>query len=204
MAKKDARIDAYIKNSADFAKPILNHFRALVHKTCPDVVETMKWSFPHFDYKGIMCSMASFKEHCSVGFWKATLMKDAEKLTAMANTQIAMGHLGRISSLKDLPKDSLLISYIKESMKLNDNGIKLPAKAKSPKDKTIAVPDHFTKALKTSKQAWLHFEKFSYSQKKEYVDWVTEAKTEVTRDKRMATALEWLSEGKIRNWKYLK
>jgi len=203
--KKDPRIDAYIKKSAEFARPILEHFRELVHKACPEVEETVKWSFPHFDYKGsMMCSMASFKQHCAVNFWKASLMSDAEKLIGMAKTETSMGHLGRISSLKDLPKDAVLIKYIREGMKLNESGIKLPGNSRSAAPKTLKVPPYFLKELKANKKALEHFEKFSFSQKKEYVDWITEAKTEATRNKRMATAVEWLSEGKIRNWKYAK
>lgn len=205
MPKKDARIDAYIKHSAAFAQPILSHFRSLVHSACPDVEETMKWSFPHFDYKGsMMCSMASFKQHCAIGFWKAALMKDSATLTGMAKSEAAMGHLGRIASLKDLPKDSVLTRYIKDAMQLNDSGAKLPGKSQSSKAQPLSVPGYFTKALSASKKAQQTFTAFSYSQQKEYVDWVTEAKTEATRNKRLQTSIEWLSEGKIRNWKYVK
>ena len=131
MATKDKRIDAYIAKSADFAKPILTHIRELVHKACPDVEETMKWSFPHFDYKGaMMCSMASFKQHCAFSFWKASLMKDADKFVGMAKSEVAMGHMGRITSVKDLPSDKVMLSYLKEAMRLNDENVKLPSKEK--------------------------------------------------------------------------
>src|SRR5689334_22909319 len=132
MGKKDPRIDAYIAKAADFAKPILKHYRELVHKACPDVEEVIKWGFPHFDYKGgPMSSMASFKQHCAIGFWKAALMTESKKLVEKAKTEEAMGHMGRITSLKDLPKDSVLRAYIKDAMRLNDAGIKLVAKPKS-------------------------------------------------------------------------
>ncbi|MBI3123579.1 MAG: YdeI/OmpD-associated family protein [Ignavibacteriales bacterium] len=203
MGKKDPRVDAYIAKSQEFAKPILEHFRELVHKACPDVEETIKWGFASFDYKGPYCSMASFKQHCAIGFWKATLMKDT-KLIANAKSESAMGHLGRITSLKDLPKDKELIAYLKEAAKLNADGVKLPAKPKSKEPKELVVPDYFTKALKKNKKALGTFTNFSYSRKKDYVEWITEAKTEETRNKRMATAIEWLAEGKSRNWKYEK
>jgi len=205
--KKDQRIDAYIAKSADFAKPILEHFRALVHKACPEVEETMKWGFPHFDYKGqMMCSTAAFKQHTAVNFWKAPLMKSGEKLVEKAKTEEAMGHLGKITSLKDLPKDSVLTKYIKEAMKLNDEGVKLsPAKRQSSAAKaSLVVPDYFMKDLSKNKKALKTFEEFSPSHKREYVSWVTEAKTDATRDKRMADAMSWMSEGRIRNWKYAK
>lgn len=203
--KKDPRIDAYIAKSADFAKPILTHFRALMHKTCPDVQETVKWSFPHFDYMNAPLShMASFKQHCAIGFWKAPLMKDAETLVGKAKTEEAMGHLGRITSLKDLPKDSILISYIKDAMSLNKEGIKLAPKTKSGVTKELEVPDYFKKALAKNKKALKTFEGFSSSNKKEYISWVTEAKTETTRNTRLSTAIDWMSEGKIRHWKYKK
>jgi len=204
MLKKDKAIDAYIAKSADFAKPILNHIRELVHAACPEVEEKMKWSFPHFDYKGeMMCSMAAFKQHAAMGFWKATLMKDGT-LHEMAKSEEAMGHIGRITSLKDLPSDKKLTAYIKEAMKLNELGIKLPAKAKNTEKKTIEVPDYFLKAIKKDKKAFQVFEAFAYSHKKEYLQWITEAKTEDTRNKRMATAIEWIRDGKGRNWKYEK
>lgn len=199
MGKEDKRVDAYIAKSADFAKPILNHLRQLVHQACPDVEESIKWSFPNFDYKGIFCSMAAFKEHCSFGFWKAALMKDAEKLKD--NQQSAMGHAGKIKSLKDLPADKILISWIKEAAKLNDDGIKLPPRKKT-ENIDLIIPDYFTKTLSKNKKALQAFEKFPPSHKKEYVQWITEAKTEDTRNRRMETALEWIAEGKGRNWKY--
>jgi uncharacterized protein YdeI (YjbR/CyaY-like superfamily) len=204
MAKKDPRVDAYIAKSADFAKPVLNHFRALIHKTCPEAVEVIKWGFPHFDYNnGPMAHMASFKQHCAIGFWKAALMKNSKKLTDMAKTEQAMGHLGKITSLKDLPKDSELVKYIKEGMRLNEEGIKMPQKKDSVK-KELEVPDYFMKAISKNKKALKTFTEFSYSNKKEYVSWITEAKTEETRLKRMADAVTWMAEGKIRNWKYIK
>ncbi len=203
MATKDKRVDAYIAKSADFAKPILTHLRELVHKACPEVEETMKWSFPHFDYKGMMCSMASFKQHCAFGFWKASLMKD-KTLVKNAKSETAMGHLGKITSLKDLPSDKVLIGYIKEAAKLNDEGAKLPQKPKSTEKKELVVPDYFLKVMKKNKKAFQTFDSFSYSNKKEYVEWITEAKTEETRAKRMETAVEWMAEGKPRNWKYMK
>ena len=201
----DKRIDAYIAKSQDFAKPIIKHFRDLVHKTCPDVEETMKWSFPHWDYKGsMMCSMASFKQHCAINFWKAKLMKGGEKLVAEAKTESAMGYLGRITSLKDLPKDTLLVKYIKEAMRLNDEGVKLSPKSKTEATKQLEIPDYFLKALSKNKKAKQTFDEFTYGNKKEYLTWIVEAKTEITRNKRLQDAIEWMSEGKIRNWKYLK
>ena len=203
MAKKEKAIDAYIAKSADFAKPILTHIRELVHKACPAVEEKMKWSFPHFDYKGeMMCSMAAFKQHAAFGFWKATLMKDPA-LVENARSETAMGHLGRLTSLKDLPSDKKILAWIKEAMDLTDRGIKI-AKPKPKEKKELVVPDYFMKALKKNKKAAAVFDGFAYSHKKEYLEWITDAKTEETRNTRMATALEWMAEGKPRNWKYAR
>jgi uncharacterized protein YdeI (YjbR/CyaY-like superfamily) len=205
MGKKDARIDAYIAKAADFAKPVLSHLRELVHTACPGVEETWKWSFPNFMYKGaIMCNMAAFKEHCAFGFWKASLMKDADKILENRDKE-GMGHMGKIYSLKDLPKDSVLKKYIKEAMKLNEEGVKLPARQKvSEKEKKeLKTPDYFLKELKKNKKAEKVYNEFSYSKKKEYIEWFEDAKTEPTRDKRIAEALGWLAEGKSRNWKYV-
>ena len=203
MAPKDKRVDAYIATSADFAQPILTHLRELVHAAVPDVEETMKWSFPHFDYHGILCSMAAFKQHCSFGFWKASIMFDPHKIFGRLN-ETAMGNFGRITNLKDLPSDKILISYIKEAAKLNKDGVKLSTKPKTTEKKSLKVPGYFMAALKKNKKARSTFESFSYSNKKDYVEWITEAKGEETRTKRLATAIEWMSEGKVRNWKYIK
>ncbi|WP_337872818.1 YdeI/OmpD-associated family protein [Ignavibacterium sp.] len=204
MVHKDPRIDLYISKSADFAKPILTHLRQLIHSACPDVQETIKWGFPHFVYKDeILCSMASFKQHCAFGFWKASLMKD-KTLIKNAVSESAMGHYGKITSLKDLAPDKKIISHIKEAMMLNEKGIK-PRKNKITKaNSEIIVPDFFLNRLKKNKQALKTFEAFRPSHKREYVEWITEAKTENTRNKRMETAIDWLAEGKPRNWKYMK
>lgn len=203
MAKTDPRVDAYIAKSADFAKPILKHLRKLVHEACPDAQETIKWGFASFDYKGPFASMAAFKEHCVFGFWKYKLLKDPKGYLDERSNQggEAMGNLGRITSMKDLPPDSVIISFIKQAKKLNDEGIKLPPREKKP-PKELVVPDYFTSALKKNKKAQGVFDKFPPSHKKDYVEWITEAKTEETRNRRMTTALEWIAEGKGRNWKY--
>ena len=201
MGKQDKRIDLYIAKSAPFAKPILHHLRELVHEGCPDVEETIKWGFPHFDYRGIMASMASFKHHCSFGFWKASLINDPEnRLTGMGET--AMGHFGRITSLADLPKDRILLRYIRDAARLNEEGISISRKPKSTEQKKLIVTDYFEKALRKNKKALATFGAISYSNKKDYIEWVTEAKTEATREKRLAISIAWLAEGKSRNWKY--
>ena len=204
MGKKIKEIDDYIARSAAFAQPILRKMRELVHQVCPDTEEKMKWSFPHFDYKNeMMCHMAAFKQHCAFGFWKASLMKDPD-LISMAKSEQAMGHLGKITCLEDLPSDKKLSAYIKEAMLLNEKGVKLPPKKISPADTAISIPDYFLKALKKNKAAWQIFDAASYSFRKEYIQWLEEAKSEETRDKRMATAIEWIAEKKGRNWKYAR
>ena len=195
MPEFDKRIDAYIEKSRDFARPILEHLRKLIHKACPDVEETIKWGSPHFDYKGSLAGMASFKEHCAFGFWKHSLLEGTEL------QRTAMGSFGRITSLKDLPKDKDIIALIHQAMELNEKRIKVPKKPAATKA-DILVPDALAAALAKNKKANTAFDKFSPSHRREYIEWITEAKTEPTRDKRVATAIEWLSEGKSRNWKY--
>lgn len=205
MAKKDKRIDAYIEKAQPFAKPILNKLRELIHKGNPEVQETIKWGMPSFDYKGPFVNFASFKEHAVFGFWKYQLIKDPKGYlqdNAMKGGS-AMGHLGRITNLKDLPPDKVIVDFVKQAKKLNDDGIKLPPKTKKPKTELI-VPDYVTNALKKNKKAYEVFNVFSYSHKKEYVEWIKEAKTEETRNKRIATAIEWITKGKSRHWKYMK
>lgn len=203
MAQKDLRIDAYIAKSADFAKPVLNHLRKLVHQACPKAVETIKWGFPHFEYKGILCSMASFKSHASFGFWKGSVMKDPKKILNPVG-ETSMGHFGKITKLSDLPSDKIIIDYIKEAARMNDAGVKLPVGSKTKERKELVIPKYFLDLLKKNKKAQKTFESFTYSNKKDYVEWVTEAKTEETRNSRMKTAMEWMAAGKVRNWKYLK
>ena len=198
MGKKSERVDAYIDKSAEFAKPILNHLRAVVHEACPEVEEAMKWSFPNFMYKGMFCSMAAFKEHCAFGFWKSSLIVDKKG----QNLERAMGQFGRITKLGDLPPKKVLVEYIKLAKKLNDAGVKAPTRIQKPR-RELVVPDDLAKALKRNKAAQATFDKFSPSNKREYVDWITEAKTEATRNKRLETAIEWMAEGKTRNWKYM-
>lgn len=205
MATKDKRIDAYITKAQPFAQPILKHLRKLVHQACPEVEETIKWSFASFDYKGPFCSMASFKQHAVFGFWKSKLLKDPKGYLGERFNQggAAMGNLGRITTLKDLPPDRIILDFIKQAKKLNDDEKKLPTKPKKAK-KELVIPDYFLAAVKKNKKALVTFKEFSYSNKKEYVEWVTEAKTEETRNRRLETAIDWMAQGKIRNWKYVR
>jgi uncharacterized protein YdeI (YjbR/CyaY-like superfamily) len=196
MGSKDKRVDAYIDKSAEFARPILRELRAIVHEACPEAEETIKWGFPHFDYKGMLCSMAAFKQHCAFGFWKSELVLRDNK------SPDAMGQFGRLTSVKDLPTRRVLIGYIKKAQELNDAGIKAARPKPRAEKKELVVPEYFTAALKKNKKALATFEGFPYSHKKEYVQWVTEAKTDETRQRRLATSVEWLAEGKSRNWKY--
>ncbi len=203
MATIDKRVDDYIDKAKPFAQPILIHLRNLVHKACPGVEETMKWSFPHFDYKGeMMCSMASFKEHAVFGFWKAAIMDDPDGI--LGDTESAMGHFGKLKTLKDIPPSKVMIKYIKQAVKLNDEGVKLPSRKKVPtkEQAVVEAPPALLRALKQNKKANKTWMAFSNSCRKEYIEWITEAKTEATREKRLGTTLEWLEEGKERNWKY--
>jgi uncharacterized protein YdeI (YjbR/CyaY-like superfamily) len=197
MGKRDARVDAYIAKSADFAKPILMHLRELVHETCPQADETMKWSFPHFMYEGILCSMASFKEHCAFLLWKGSLIVGDD-------ARDAMGHFGRITKLSDLPSKKIMTAYIKQAMKLNETGVKSPTRSKPKEKKELVVPIELTQALRKNRKAAAAFESFPPSHKREYAEWISEAKGDDTRKRRVETAVEWMSEGKSRNWKYEK
>ena len=199
MPTLDPRVDAYIEKSAEFAQPILAHLRKLIHKACPEVKETMKWSMPHFEYKGMLCGFASFKQHATFGFWKQSLLET----DAFPAEKTAMGSFGRIESKKDLPADKVIIGLIHQAMELNEKGIKVEKKPAAAK-KELVIPDILVTALKKNKTARETFDNFPYSCKKEYVEWITEAKTDATRDKRLATTVEWLAEGKRRNWKYEK
>jgi uncharacterized protein YdeI (YjbR/CyaY-like superfamily) len=195
MTNRSPAIDAYIENAPGFAKPILKHLRKVVHAGCPNVEETLKWRFPHFMYKGMFCGMAAFKEHCTFGFWKGDLI-------VKNGDDEGMGQFGKIRSLSDLPDEKTLVKYVREAVRLNDEGVKAPRQMRPKVKKPLIVPDYLTAVLNRNAKARETFENFSYSHKKEYVEWVTEAKQEETRKRRLETALEWMSEGKTRHWKY--
>ncbi len=197
----DDRIDIYIEKSADFAKPILNHLRRIIHLTSPEITETIKWGFPHFDYKGTICSMASFKQHCTFGFWKSALMDDPYGLLKNDSAN-AMGQFGRICSLNDLPDNEILLFYIRSALALNKAGAKIIKTKEKNNDKTIEIPADFDLMLDSIPNVKAVFHHFNYSHKKEYIEWFSEAKTQATRNRRMATAIEWVTEGKSRHWKY--
>jgi uncharacterized protein YdeI (YjbR/CyaY-like superfamily) len=201
----DKRIDAYILKAQRFAQPILKHLRKLIHQAVPDAQETIKWGMPSFDYKGAFCSMASFKQHAVFGFWKYQLIKDPKGYLGERSAKggEAMGNLGRITGLKDLPPDKVIIDFLKQAKKLNDDGVKLPPRVKKEKAE-MEIPDYFTRSLRRNKAALKNFTDFSASKKRDYVEWLTEAKTDATREKRLDTAIEWISEGKSLNWKYEK
>jgi len=202
MGKRDPRIDAYIAKQKDFAKPILAHIRDVVHAACPDVEETLKWSSPFFDYKGQpMCNMAAFKEHAALGFWKAPLI---EGLGSKSENGVAgsAGHFGRLETVKDLPSKKVLTGYIKSAMKLNDDGVVVTKANRVAVKPTVEVPPELAAAFSKNKKAKTAFDAFPPSHKREYVEWIADAKREETRAKRVAQAVEWIAEGKSRNWKY--
>jgi uncharacterized protein YdeI (YjbR/CyaY-like superfamily) len=195
MATKDPRVDAYIGKAPPFAKPILRHIRALVHQAVPGVEESIKWSFPHFGYKGMLCSMAAFKAHCVVGFWNASI------LAGVDTQRSAMGQFGRLQSVQDLPSDRTFVSLVKKAAALNEAGVK-PKRTVRPPGPPVVAPDDLTAALKGNKKAQAVFDAFPPSHRREYIEWITEAKTAATRQRRLDTAMEWIAEGKGRNWKY--
>ena len=199
MATKDPRIDAYIARSPAFAQPILKHLRKVVHAGCPAVVETIKWSRPHFDHKGVMCGMAAFKEHCAFGFWNAELILEPGENPEKS----AMGSFGCLRSLADLPREKTLVGYVKKAAALNEAGVKATWRTERKPRPPLPTPADFAAALKKNAKARKAFENFSPSHRREYIEWITEAKREETRNDRIAKSLMWLAEGKARNWKYM-
>ena len=194
---QDPRIDAYIGNAAPFARPILEHARALVHEACPGVEEAIKWGMPTFVHAGgILCGMAAFKQHASFGFWKHALV------VGEGEPRDGMGSYGKMASLQDLPPDKVLLAHIRKAMTLNEAGVKSPAARKSAPKPPMDAPQDLIAALNTNKPAQATFDAFPPSCKREYIEWIVEAKREETRAKRLAQTVEWLAEGKRRNWKY--
>jgi uncharacterized protein YdeI (YjbR/CyaY-like superfamily) len=200
MSKKDPRVDAYIGRAAPFAQPILKHLRAVVHAASPDIEEAMKWSFPHFMYKGMLCGMAAFKAHATFGFWKGSLIVDRSGQPA----EKAMGQFGRVISLKDLPPKKVLTGYVRQAMRLNDAGVVPPARVRPRKPRPLVVPPALRKALAQNAKARAMFEDFSPTYRREYCEWIAGAKREETRASRLEKAIEWIALGKPQNWKYLR
>jgi len=196
MGKRDPRVDAYIRKSPDFAKPILTHIREVIHEACPDVTETMKWSAPFFDYKGVLAGMAAFKQHCGLNLWKGSLIMGDD------GKRDSAGQFGALRTIDDLPPKKVLVGYIKQAAKLNEDGVKTPVREAKVKKPEAKVPADLAAALKKNRKAQSGFDAFSPSHRREYILWITEAKSEATRQRRLTTAIEWMSEGKSRNWKY--
>lgn len=198
----DPRIDAYIERAAPFARPILVHVRALVRQACPGVEETIKWGMPTFMHAGgILCGMAAFKQHASFGFWKhAMVVGEGER--ADEKPRDGMGSYGKLTALDDLPTKKILLAHIRKAMKLNEDGVKVPAARKAAPRPAPETPADLLAAFKQDKAAQATFDAFPPSCKREYIEWIVEAKREDTRAKRLAQAVEWLAEGKRRNWKY--
>ncbi len=202
MGKTDARVDLYIDNAAEFARPILGHLRELIHEVCPEVQETIKWSTPHFGYKtGTLCLMAAFKKHASFVFWLAPKMEDPAGILTLAGEPNGRGQLGKLKSLEELPSDEVLTRYLKHAMQLLEQGVKHTTH-RPAEQKPLVLPVYFQEELKKNELALNHFQHFSYACQREYIQWFEEAKTEPTRIRRMDQALEWIAEGKNRNWKY--
>ncbi len=193
MGTKDPRVDAYIAKAADFAKPVLRHFRKLVHETCPTVEETLKWGGPFFVDGRILCGMAAFKQHCGIIFWHI------EPGSWAAKNDQGRGECGKLKGLADLPSDAQLKRCIKYAMKQNAAGVKKgPGKPRARLD----VPDDFAAALKENAKARATFQKFPPGKRRDYLEWILDAKQPATRQSRIKTSIEWLAAGKSRNWKY--
>lgn len=203
MSSANPLIDQYISNAAPFAQPVLKHLRQLVHQASPEITESKKWQFVSFDYKkNILCSMAAFKAHCAFGFWLAEKMDDPDGILGLERGA-GMGQLGKITSVDDLPPDDVIVKYIKAAMVLVDSGVKL-SRSKSESKPMPEIPDYMKQALAKNPKAQLNFKNFTQARQREYIEWITEAKTETTQLKRLDTALEWIADGKNLNWKYEK
>jgi uncharacterized protein YdeI (YjbR/CyaY-like superfamily) len=200
MGTRTAAVDAYIKKAPEFARPILERIRDGFHAGCPELEEKIKWGHASFEYKGMLGGMAVFKKHVTFGFWKSRLMDDFDKLFKRGAKSSAMG--ARVESLSDLAPKKVLVAYVREAKRLNDEGVKEPVRARPKRTTEVEVPAVLTAALKKHAKARATFEAFPPSHKREYIEWITEAKRDETRDKRLETTIEWLEKGKHRNWQY--
>ena len=202
MPNRLAQVDTYIAKAAPFAKPILEKIREAFHAASPDVEEAIKWGVPFFQYKGPLGMMSAFKQHVGWGFWKQRLMADPHGILNMEERE-AMGGL-KITDVKQLPSKKVMVEYVKEAIRLNEEGVKIARPPSKRAAEPVEVPADLAAALKKDKKARTVFDGFSPSQQREYIEWITEAKQEGTRQKRLAQTLEWVAEGKTRNWKYVR
>ncbi len=203
MGKRSPEVDAYIAKQRPFAVPILEHLREVVHATCPGVTEVIKWGMPHFDYKGPFAGMAAFKAHATFGFWKDSLLREGGRPLGRSG-EAAMGSFGRLRSLRDLPPKRALVALLRRAMKLNDEGVRKPVKAAKRTPAAIRPPAYFAAALRRNRRALSTWAGLAPGHRREYLVWITEAKREETRARRLATTIEWLAEGKRHNWRYEK
>jgi uncharacterized protein YdeI (YjbR/CyaY-like superfamily) len=201
MRSRSAEVDDYIAGAADFARPILKKIRSLFHKACPEIQETIKWGFPHFEYKGIVASMAAFKRHAAFGFWKAKVLAGASGI--FAGKGESASRMAKLTSVSQLPTDEIFLTFIREAVALNERGVQVPKKPPRRRP-VLEMPEDLMLALKKNKKARATFEGFSPTNRRDYIEWITEARQDETRHKRLATAIEWMAEGKPRNWKYMK
>jgi uncharacterized protein YdeI (YjbR/CyaY-like superfamily) len=202
MKNISTAVNDYFERAQPFARPVLDHLRNLVHVACSSVQEAIKWGMPAFLYQGkLLCSMAAHKHHCSFSFWKGAELPDPQGILRPVG-ETSMGQLGKITQVEMLPHEDILIAYIQQAMKGNDQPV--PVSKPSGVKKEVLVPDDFMELLKQHPRALAVFERFSTSHRKEYIEWITEAKKPETRLRRMEKALEMLAEGKDKNHTYQK
>jgi len=206
MEQYDPRVEGFIEYAPDYAQPILKHLRALIHETSPLITETIKWSCPFFDYKGTVCYMNAFKAHVGFGFWDSGALFDPGNYLERGEGKGSAGNIGKIATLADLPPDHILKDFIIQAMAANEKGAKskrpVAVKKSEAEKAALVTPEDFDDLLGQNPKAKAVYDKFGYSHKKEYITWITEAKTDATRQKRMQQAIEMIGEGKSRHWKY--
>lgn len=195
MASSDPRFDRHLQDAPEFARPLLHELRARVHAICPDVVESVKWRMPAFEFHGLLAGMAAFRAHCTFGFWKDRLLRSDAALAPL------LDRLGRMTSVRDLPSKAAFAKVMKAAMRLNVEGIGAPRRRAAPRPE-LAVPPELVRALAASKRAKATFDAFAPSHRREYVQWIVEAKKDETRQRRIEQTIEWLAQGKHRNWQY--
>ena len=203
MGRRIAAVDAYIARQRPFAIPILERLRDLVHEFCPEAEEVIKWGMPHFEYKGPFAGMAAFKAHATFGFWKDSLLRRGGRPLGRSREK-AMGSFGRLASVDDLPTKREMGALVRRAMKLNDERVKLPQRSGPRKPVVVRPPAWFLAAVRANRKALATWQALPPGHRRQYLEWVREAKTEPTRQRRMATTVEWLAAGRRLDWKYEK
>jgi hypothetical protein len=187
------QINQYMAELPEWQRRMLVRLRQLIHEAAPEVEEAWRWDKPHFDNAGIMVGLCAFKEHVAVWFHKGALLKDTKKLfEATARTEEKGMRAYKLHE-GDKINEAAFLDLVKQAVAVNDKGTKL--REAKPTKKALVVPEDLEQVLRKDPTAWANWEAFPVGHRRAYVEWVTDARQEETRKRRIAQSLEKIREG---------